>query len=192
MTEPIQPRLRKKSSSNLAKMLIALRYGRGLVRVLAGIASLFVAAGVIWGLSASAFHLSQQSLRIATFSLGLGGILTVVTTTLQRVEDQNRFRFRVEAAEKKIEAHPNQPQLAWELARVKLESYLSRNLAQVRSIFVLTVLVMFAGFALIGVGSYWAFRDQAHFKASVLSSISGVIVSFIGGTFLVLYKGSMQ
>src|SRR6266851_229292 len=54
-----------------------------------------------------------------------------------------------------------------------------------------TVVVMTVGFALIGIGAYQAFKNPDHFKASVLSSISGVVVSFIGGTFLVLYKSTM-
>src|SRR5437667_120375 len=55
----------------------------------------------------------------------------------------------------------------------------------------LIVVVMGMGFALIGIGAYRAFGDPDHFKASVLSSVSGVVVSFIGGTFLVLYKSTM-
>lgn len=50
---------------------------------------------------------------------------------------------------------------------------------------------MIAGFALSCAGTLRAFSDPSAFKASVLSSISGIVVSFIGGTFLVLYKAIM-
>ena len=100
---------------------------------------------------------------------------------------------KIEAVEKKVLENPKAPQLAWELAQAKLENYLKQNLSQVALIFSLTTTVMALGFILIGMGAYQAFHHpgQDNFKASVLSSISGVIVSFIGGTFLVVYKSTM-
>ncbi len=50
---------------------------------------------------------------------------------------------------------------------------------------------MVVGFALILAGAYKRFVDPDHFRASILSSVSGVVVSFIGGTFLLLYKSTM-
>jgi hypothetical protein len=77
------------------------------------------------------------------------------------------------------------------LARAKLEAYLDRNLSQVRAIFWLTVCVMIVGFTLIVVGISLVYRDPLALNASVLSAVSGVIVSFIGATFLTLYKSTM-
>jgi hypothetical protein len=105
--------------------------------------------------------------------------------------DIHRGQEKIEVAEQNLRENPEKPQLAWELAQARLESYLARNLSQVRSIYVLTVVVMAIGFALIGAGAYEAFQDKEKFKAAVLSAISGVLVSFIGGTFLVLYRATM-
>lgn len=50
---------------------------------------------------------------------------------------------------------------------------------------------MAVGFVLILAGAYKGFADPDHFRASILSSVSEVVVTFIGGTFLVLYKATM-
>ena len=110
---------------------------------------------------------------------------------IQRGKQESRQEARIEAVERRAQENPTETQAAWELARVKLESYLNRNLSQVRSIFWLTVFVMMIGFSLIGCGAYEAFKDVSKFEASILTTASGVIVSFIGGTFLVLYKATM-
>jgi hypothetical protein len=39
-----------------------------------------------------------------------------------------------------------------------------------------------------GDGTYKAFADPDHLKSSVLSASSGLIVTLLGGTFLVLYR----
>ncbi|MGB9491294.1 MAG: hypothetical protein WCA92_12585 [Terriglobales bacterium] len=114
--------------------------------------------------------------------------LAVLGAGTQRTEEVARSKQRIEEAEKKVAENPKEPQAAWELAQVKLESYLNRNLSQVKSVYALTVGVMIVGFSLIIGGSIEAFRQPDRFKASVLSSLSGIVVSFIGGTFLILHK----
>ena len=74
---------------------------------------------------------------------------------------------------------------------MKLENYLDRNLSQIKSIFWLTVLVMTTGFTLLIVVAYEGFQDPKNFNASIFTTVSGVVVSFIGGTFLVIYKSTM-
>jgi primosomal protein N' len=120
-----------------------------------------------------------------------GALLALVIYGLQKSKDEANEEKKIEAVEKRVQDNPKEPQLAWELAQAKLERYLNRNLSQVNSIFLLTVVVMACGFTLIGIGAFQGFKDPEHFKASILSSISGVIVSFIGGTFLILYKSTM-
>jgi hypothetical protein len=136
--------------------------------------------------------------RMAIITRDLGGAIAIfgfavslVIYGLQRGKEEVIRERKIEAVEKRVQENPKETQAAWELARVKLESYLSRNLSQVKSIFWLTVLVMTGGFGLIGTGAYEAFRDPVNFRASVLTTVSGVVVSFIGGTFLVLYKATM-
>jgi hypothetical protein len=128
---------------------------------------------------------------LGRFLVGLGTAIGIAIFAIQKAKEDAKSEKKIEAVERRVQENPKEPQAAWELARVKLESYLNRNLSQVRSIFFLTLLVMAVGFLLILAGAYTGFVDPEHFRASILSSVSGVIVSFIGGTFLVLYKSTM-
>ncbi len=69
---------------------------------------------------------------------------------------------------------------------------MDRNLAQVRSIYWLTIIVMALGFLLIGYGVLQAFADENKLKASVVAAVSGVIVNFIGASFLVVHRSTMS
>jgi len=120
-----------------------------------------------------------------------GIAIAFLVVVAQKSKDEVVRESRIAEVEKRVLADPRETQAAWELAQIKLESYLNRNLSQVRSIFWLTLLVMIGGFTLISIGVYEAFRDSTNFNASLLASGSGVLVSFIGGTFLVLYKATM-
>jgi hypothetical protein len=69
----------------------------------------------------------------ASLFLGLG-------TYRRALESTDRDKILREV-EEHARANPHEPQAAWDLARVKLESYLNRNLKQVQWIFTLTLLV---------------------------------------------------
>jgi len=178
----------------LKEILKAWREGATTIRIV-------ILASFISLLAGGAAFMMGNEYRSSTFTKTYADVGTIVAVlgffglmlvfALQKSKEQVKEEKKVEAAEQRVKEHPRETQLAWDLARVKLESYLNRNLAQVRSIFFLTVVVMMVGFGLIGVGAYQAFKNPDHFKASVLSTVSGVVVSFIGGTFLVLYKATM-
>lgn len=117
--------------------------------------------------------------------------LTLLIVAIQETKEEVKKEETTQAAVKRFQENPHDTLAAWDLARDKLERYLDRNLSQVRSIFWLTLIVMVGGFTLISIGAYQAFQAGTEFSASVLTTISGVIVSFIGGTFLILYKSTM-
>ncbi|MEZ8918369.1 TRADD-N-associated membrane domain-containing protein [Vibrio lentus] len=56
------------------------------------------------------------------------------------------------------------------------------------TLFWLTTLVMIVGFFLIGFGVVKAFENPDFLTPALLSAVSGLLVNFIGATFLVLYK----
>ena len=97
----------------------------------------------------------------------------------------------VTALEERARAEPAEPQLAWDLARIKLESYLDRNLRQVSSIYYHTLVVMVFGMALISVGIWRAINVPAAIQPAALAALAGVIVQIIGGTFLLIYRSTM-
>jgi len=119
---------------------------------------------------------------------GLGTVAGYVDArTSQRARDK-----RVEIAEDRFRQHPEKPQLAWDLARAKLESYLDRNLGHGRFIFLVTIAVMTCGFAVVVYGLIYAMDHPDHLPVSIVSSVSGVLISFIGGSFLLIYRSIMR
>jgi uncharacterized protein YhhL (DUF1145 family) len=104
------------------------------------------------------------------------------------LREEERSRARIEKVEEQVREHPDRPQLAWDLARTKLENYLDKNLGQLQSIFWLTSFVMLVGFGFVLFGLMKAYESTANFPVSVVASASGVLISFIGGSFLLIYK----
>ncbi|UCF20934.1 MAG: hypothetical protein JSU87_05910 [Gemmatimonadota bacterium] len=97
----------------------------------------------------------------------------------------------IERAEQRLRESPGEPLAAWDLARVKLESYLNRNLKHIRWIFGWTVLVMLVGFVVIGYGIVRVYEAPENLGPSVVATLSGVLIEFIGATFLVLYRSTL-
>lgn len=126
--------------------------------------------------------------KIGTSITGLALSLSLFVAGRQITQNRVAQEQKLEKAEEDLRNHPEKPQLAWDLARVKLESYLDRNLKQINSIFWLTLFVMSCGFALTSYGIYQAFQNNAKLEVSIVSAASGVIVTFIGGSFLIIYK----
>jgi len=118
---------------------------------------------------------------------GMFAVVTVVFFEIMKIAGERRTRARIEKVEQRFEADPK-AQNAWDLARVKLESYLDRNLSQVRSIYWLTVLVMGGGLGLVAYGLVQAMNDPGRLPVSIVASASGVLISFIGGSFLIIYR----
>ena len=48
------------------------------------------------------------------------------------------------------------------------------------------------GFAFIGYGVIMVFADPQNFKASIVTAVSGILVNFIGATFLLIYRSTME
>lgn len=135
----------------------------------------------------------ENSIALITcFSLvGMAYVLFAVGDAIVADAEKKRKEELITEQEKKVAENPNEPKLAWDLARIKLESYLDRNISQVRSIFYLSVTAMIVGFGLIIYGAMMAYQKKENFDASIMVSISGIIVNFTGATFLVLYKSIM-
>jgi hypothetical protein len=115
-------------------------------------------------------------------------LFAIGVAAYQGLVDQQIREQKIESVEQKVREHPERPQLAWDLARTKLESYLDRNLSQVRSIYWLTLLVMLCGFALVMYGLYQVSQNSEKLPVSIVASASGVLISFIGGSFLIIYR----
>src|SRR5271157_344930 len=123
----------------------------------------------------------------------LAGLIVLGVLAYQRALRRSAVANRIKRAERKVEEDPQQPQAAWELAQVKLETYLDRNLSQVRSIYWLTVIVISLGFLLIGYGVFKVFvNPAANLNASIVAAGSGILVNFIGASFLVVHRSTLS
>lgn len=137
--------------------------------------------------------LPESAMHLISATLGsLAGLLVLGVLAYQRSVRRTDVVSRIARAELKVEQQPERPQAAWELAQVKLETYLDRNLAQVRSIYWLTIVVMTVGFTLIGYGVFEVFSNPVdNLNASIVSAASGILVNFIGVSFLDVHRSTM-
>lgn len=171
----------------------ALVKGSRRLRILFLIAATCITLAIICELLARAFPAQLNLLRIVAAVLGVvGGVLILGIGAYQHVSDETEREKVIQTAEAHVRQHPDEPQAAWELGRIKLESYLNRNLAQVKLIFYLTLFVMLAGFIIIGYGVVRVYQSPENFKPSIVVTISGVIVEFIAATFLYIYRSTIE
>ncbi|MCR4305325.1 MAG: hypothetical protein NUV63_14075 [Gallionella sp.] len=118
----------------------------------------------------------------------LAGLVALGVAAYQGLIEQEAREQKIETVEQRLREHPEKPQLAWDLARVKLENYLDRNLSQVRSIYWLTLIVMLCGFGFVSYGLFQASQNPDKLPVSIVAAASGVLISFIGGSFLLIYR----
>ena len=120
--------------------------------------------------------------------VALQAIITLQDRKIEKLLSERRLDV-----ERKADAQPENPRLAWDLARVTLEQYFNRNLQQVSQIFYASIVAMFVGFGLIVWGVILAIH-QSSFEnmAAILPAASGVITEFISVTFMVVYRSTLQ
>lgn len=180
----------------IKEMLTAWRVGKRLIRSAIAISIILVMAAMLFAIGGKFFpyndYIRSITEGIATVLGVIAGSLAVFVTAYQKSNEETKQEERILEVEKRVHENPKETQAAWELARVKLESYLNRNLNQVRSIFWLTSFVMIVGFSFIGYGVFKIYENPDTFKASIVAAVSGIIINFIGATFLFLYKSTMS
>jgi O-antigen/teichoic acid export membrane protein len=163
--------------------------GERRVRAVIVIAIILVTIAVAIAALAQPVLVEKRIADVIAAILGvIAGVLTFGVIAYQNYIEQEARKDKIEEVEQRVREHPEKPQLAWDLARAKLESYLDRNLSQVRSIYWLTLLVMFVGFGFVLYGLYHAFQSPDKLAVSIVASASGVLISFIGGSFLLIYR----
>lgn len=180
------------ASKIVSDVFKAWRGGSRLIRSLIVIAISLATLALAVGILGAAKILPTSIVEPLAGVLG-GSALSIVigVAFYQESIDQEKREEKIEEAERRVQENPGETQAAWELARVKLEVYVDRNLNQVRSIFWLTAFVMIVGFGLIVYGVVRAYGVAANLNASILSATAGVLVNFIGASFLVVYRSTM-
>jgi hypothetical protein len=157
-----------------------------LVTLLFILSAITIAALVDSGLIPKVYNTLAGTLGI------IGGIGILSIYAYQVSIDETEAKAEIKKVEEKIKENPNETTAAWELGRIKLESYLNRNLTQVQWIFIWTVIVMIAGFVILGYGILKVYNGDANLSAGILTTITGLVIEFIGASFLLIYKSTMQ
>jgi hypothetical protein len=107
---------------------------------------------------------------------------------------------QIERAETAARAEPEKAKPAWDVARLKMERYLTINLSQMGAIFWVSIGTMLIGFGAIfwGIEQGIAFAEHSEKLDSIkslpafLAACSGIITEFIGVTFLIIYRSTMK
>lgn len=171
-----------------------VRLNREILRVvgLSLLPLLAIAAGLVWIYSPG---LSNRVPDSFVEILSWGSLLAAVAGGaiaffLGNVSENATTTRRVEAAERLAATEPQKTKPAWDVARITLEAYFKRNLRQIDAIFVLSAVVIIAGFALMSWGVMLALRTS-NLNAGALVAVAGLLTQFIGGTFIVIYRSAI-
>ncbi|EJL6517724.1 hypothetical protein NMT44_003494 [Vibrio cholerae] len=174
------------------QILAAYKGGNGFIKKLVFSSVVLICAGILF-IPFGSFFIQERNI-VETISSTLvipGAIFLFGVFVYQNADEQSKKQERYVEVEERAKSNPNETQAVWNLATIKLESYIDRNLRQVRSIYFLTLIAMLAGFSLIGFGIYTVILTPSNLYAGVLSCASGGLVNFLGATFLVIYKSTM-
>lgn len=128
------------------------------------------------------------STMFGIFGAGLFVLVFIYRKSLEYSKEESH----IEQVETRYRENPQETQAAWDLARTTIESYLKRNLSHVRSIYMLTIVVMVLGFGLIIYGVIRVYESPSALHPSILVAVSGVLVNFIGASLMHIYKTTMS
>ena len=106
-----------------------VRGGRRL-RILFVIAAASITIAIIAAVLAELLQFENFRLRIIAGVFGvIGGVLVLSIAAYQSVVEETARESVVQEVVTRVREHPDEPQAAWELAIIKLETYLNRKLA---------------------------------------------------------------
>lgn len=176
-------------NSILSSLFKAWQSGKRHVRASLVLGVFLVIIAIFVALLSEAAVIDKKIAEFIAGALGVtAGVIALGVIAYQGLVDQQVREQRIETVEERLREHPEKPQLAWDLARTKLENYLDRNLSQVRSIYWLTLIVMLCGFGFVMYGLFQASQNPEKLPVSIIAAASGVLISFIGGSFLLIYR----
>lgn len=113
-------------------------------------------------------------------------------TSTKRNETIKELEKQLQDAITNAASSPGKIKPIWDLARFTLESYFGRNLSQISLIFWLSVFVMIVGFGIIVWGISLALQSNESIYTATITGAAGIITEFIGATFLLVYKSTIQ
>lgn len=157
------------------------------------------------GLTYSISSLLFPALGYIIMAWGAIQILLLIFPELKGAARRNtQQQEALKAIRDEVAKHPRSAIKIWDLGQETLQIYFTSNQKQMNYIFIFSVVVMFAGFALIILGITNTFSDMnslvqlaakgntnlppSIFTPAIIGGVSGVITEFIGATFLFMYR----
>lgn len=170
----------------------ALRGDTKIRRVFTTALVLLIAAIAVAGVSEANPQTKSYLSPIAAVLGAVAGLFIVALGAYERAQKSVQQEEALQKVEERVREHPDEPQAAWDLARIKLESYINRNLRHVQWIFFLSLTAMITGFVIIGYGVIRVYESPENLKPSIVVACSGLLVEFISTTFLLVYRSTIQ
>lgn len=163
------------------------------LKLLTGLALLLTGIAIIFAGIKETDSTKNGIFNILALSFGgIAAFIGLMVKVYEDTKDQEKTQNKIDTLEREVLEKPTEAKTAWDLATLKLESYLNKNLQQVSAIFYLSASVMLVGFGLIIFGVYKVFQNPTLINPAIIATVSGIIVNFIGGTFLLIYKSTMK
>lgn len=146
----------------------------------------------------------QQLLgNVALFLFGIAVYLlgcSVLALTRLRVADTSisseleRLRGEREELKKRVEVESSKGDAfdSIQLSLNQLTEYYTINKGQARNSFRSSLFALVVGLATLISGIWFFYFHQGNVQLAALSSISGVLIQFIGGAYFVLYRKSLE
>jgi hypothetical protein len=106
-----------------------------------------------------------------------------------------RLKGEREELKRRVEEEPSKKSNIFDsiqLSLNQLTEYYTINKGQARSSFRSSIFAMVVGLGTLVSGIWFFYFHQGNVQLATLSSISGVLVQFIGGAYFVLYKKSLE
>ena len=179
-------------SSLVSRLVKALMSGNKSIKLIFLVASILILASIVLVTLVDSKIIDDVYNVVARILGGLGGLCILVIYAYQTNMEESEAKEEIKRVEEKIKKNPNEPTAAWELARIKLENYLNRNLSQIQWIFIWTVITMIIGFIIIAYGILKTYEPTTNLNSNIITIATGLLVEFIGATFLVIYKSTIQ
>lgn len=138
----------------------------------------------------------ERTLKISLFLCFITILLIILWRTLIIYEKENialsKKEHEIQNAKAESREQPEKITPTYNIAFLTLQKYFDKNLNQIDQIFRISLIVMTVGFILIGIGTFYSITYPDKLGISIIATVSGVIIDFIGATFIFIYKSTIE
>lgn len=138
----------------------------------------------------------ERTLKISLFLCFITIILIIFWRAIIIYQKENialsKKENEIQNAKAESREQPEKITPTYNIAFLTLQKYFDKNLHQIDQIFRISLIVMTVGFILIGIGTFYSITYPDKLGISIVATVSGVIIDFIGATFIFIYKSTIE